>query len=199
MAKSSIFSELKRGARKLHRQVKKARTKRKIKNRAAMAQAKQNVKKQDLIRKESRMTAAQVRREGNWNWEGDGLHPDTVMEPVQNRHGGWEWEPVNSAANRRLQEKHRRVVHTGNRDMGNIKLDSKGVPVCPGCGYSMQSSPSRGHTCPNYCGISTSYKEHDSAQTVHRCGAPTKDQAPCQRYGDCPVPAHKKWRKEHGR
>jgi hypothetical protein len=37
------------------------------------------------------------------------------------------------------------------------------------------------------------------AEAAKTCGAPTKDNTPCERTGDCPIQSHRTWRKANGR
>lgn len=91
--------------KKIIRRVKKSNTKRRVRNRAAIAQAKRAVGAQARVQKESRRTAEEVMADGGFEWEGSGLDPKTLMEPVMGDKG-WEWHPV--------QKKPRKTAASGN-------------------------------------------------------------------------------------
>lgn len=112
--------------------VKKVRANRKAKRQAAIKQARANVRNAELIRKQHRTTAGEIKATGEFEWEGAGLPDSTVMEPVMGKNG-WEWHPVKTRAT--------------------------------------------------------------STRSAQRCGAPTKDGKTCSRLGNCPIPAHKRHRR----
>lgn len=82
---------------RLVRRVKKAINKRKAVHRAKVRQAKINANKlekaQAEIRKTYRVRAGDLVGSGEWQWEGSGMSPDTIVEPVMGPNG-WEYVPA---------------------------------------------------------------------------------------------------------
>jgi hypothetical protein len=82
---------------RLVRRVKKAIKKRQAKHREAVRQAKAVSRKvekaQAEVVKSSRVRAGDLVGSGDWKWEGSGMSPDTIVEPVL-VDGRWEYVPA---------------------------------------------------------------------------------------------------------
>jgi hypothetical protein len=157
--------------RKWFRKLKRLNNVRKRRNQGKIRAAKKAATAQTRITRESRKTAGELRASGAFEWQGSGMPDNTLMEPVRAQGGGWEWVPV---TNKQGKPMTRRPAAMSN--------DRKKAP-----GTTPEtSSPELMAWLGNASAIASGH--------TRKCGAPTKDKTPCERLGDCPIPAHKRWR-----
>lgn len=194
--------------RALNRQHKVAKRTRATQRRIAQKKAAAH---QKTITAQSTMTAGELRKTGKFTWAGDGMPDSTVMKPVRTM-DGWEWVPV--------ARQPRKVAQGAQPKPETVVIRHEVV-------HSYEQSPTVAEHQPQGWttigelrqqghGDSINPNAHDN-QTIlvnpwiqataetglrpdsQRCGAPTEDKTPCERMGNCPVPAHKRWRRANGR
>lgn len=201
--------------------VKKVRANQKAKRQAAIKQAKANVRNTELIRKQHRTTAGEIKATGEFHWEGAGLPDSTVMEPVMGKNG-WEWHPVKTRPTKRAPVEDAWVddmipdnvlhdeswfepagEHNQNPSVqAGAKVDPSKITTMGVLRkkYGKDLAPGLSDsqeviTAPMPDGNSFSIHTVNRAPNPQRCGAPTKDGHGCRNVGNCPIPAHKKHRR----
>jgi len=161
--------------------VKKAAQKRLAVHRASVAQAKVIAKKVEQSQKAVAKATKPVRagdliETGQWTWAGSGMDPDTMLQLTWTG-SGYEYVPVAKRAQPKGRTTTLGELRRNGMPEGRFGDPDRTLP---------DSTPAV--VRPNGAVIVDGYWSGEAAQ---KCGAKTKNNTPCQRIGNCPIPAHR--------
>jgi hypothetical protein len=181
-------------SKRLRKYVKTRRAKHHQAVKTAKTIAKKAEKAQLVIAKSSpKMTAGELLGSGDWKWEGSGMSPDTVVEPVWGENG-WEYVPARVQPKKAAPRRDPRVtvVHSTGAPLGEVTTLGK---IRRDSSIELNMDGDYPDDTKVYLvGGRVHLFEDDGTlrSSAKQCRGRTKDGTPCRNVGSCPIASHKR-------